>query len=71
MAELIGFQPEAPQPLLHDPLQLIEQIETYAQNIVDTVREPLLILDTTCASDLPTAPSTRLFTSLPKKPRTD
>src|SRR4051794_41884959 len=26
---------------------LVEAIETYAQNIVDTVREPLLILDTT------------------------
>src|ERR1700685_2931586 len=26
---------------------LVEDIETYAQNIVDTVREPLLILDTT------------------------
>src|SRR5215211_5184331 len=27
--------------------RLVEDIETYAQNIVDTVREPLLILDTT------------------------
>ena len=26
---------------------LVDEIETYAQNIVDTVREPLLILDTT------------------------
>ena len=26
---------------------LVEDIQTYAQNIVDTVREPLLILDTT------------------------
>ena len=26
---------------------LVEDIETYAQDIVDTVREPLLILDTT------------------------
>ena len=45
MAELIGFSPEAPQQVLHDPLQLIEQIDTYAQDVVDTVREPLLILD--------------------------
>jgi signal transduction histidine kinase/DNA-binding NarL/FixJ family response regulator len=29
------------------PEPLVEEIETYAQNIVDTVREPLLILDTT------------------------
>ncbi len=43
MAELTGFRPEA--PALHDPLQLIEQIDTYAQDVVDTVREPLLILD--------------------------
>src|SRR5688572_129030 len=27
--------------------RLVEDIENYAQNIVDTVREPLLILDTT------------------------
>ena len=26
---------------------LVEDIQTYAQNIVDTVREPLLILDAT------------------------
>ena len=26
---------------------LVEDIETYAQDIVDTVREPLLMLDTT------------------------
>jgi hypothetical protein len=26
---------------------LVEDIQNYAQNIVDTVREPLLILDTT------------------------
>jgi hypothetical protein len=26
---------------------LVEEIETYAQDIVDTVREPLLMLDTT------------------------
>lgn len=29
------------------PTLLVEDIEMYAQNIVDTVREPLLILDTT------------------------
>ncbi|MDQ6911345.1 MAG: response regulator [Verrucomicrobiota bacterium] len=29
------------------PKQLVEDIETYAQDIVDTVREPLLMLDTT------------------------
>ena len=40
----------------------IEAIETYAQNIVDTVREPLLILD----SDQVTA-FTKLFRSLSKK----
>jgi hypothetical protein len=28
---------------------LVEEIETYAQDIVDTVREPLLMLDTTVA----------------------
>ena len=26
---------------------IVEDIETYAQDIVDTVREPLLMLDTT------------------------
>src|SRR3954447_18541784 len=31
--------------MLQEPL--VEDIQTYAQNIVDTVREPLLILDTT------------------------
>ena len=29
------------------PKPLVEDIETYAQDIVDTVREPLLMLDTT------------------------
>jgi signal transduction histidine kinase/CheY-like chemotaxis protein len=29
------------------PIPLVEDIETYAQDIVDTVREPLLMLDTT------------------------
>ena len=29
------------------PQPLVEEIENYAQNIVDTVREPLLILDAT------------------------
>jgi signal transduction histidine kinase/DNA-binding response OmpR family regulator len=44
MAEPFGFQLPGIQSPLHDPL-LIEQIETYAQDVVDTVREPLLILD--------------------------
>ncbi|HSP14791.1 MAG TPA: response regulator [Thermoanaerobaculia bacterium] len=44
MAEILGFQTQEAQPAFHDPL-LIEQIETYAQDVVDTVREPLLILD--------------------------
>src|SRR5437764_22057 len=44
MAETLGFQLSGTQPPVHDPL-LIEQIETYAQDVVDTVREPLLILD--------------------------
>src|SRR5437763_2832666 len=44
MAETLGFQLPGTQPPVHDPL-LIEQIETYAQDVVDTVREPLLILD--------------------------
>src|SRR5947207_1692981 len=44
MAEALGFQLPGTQPPVHDPL-LIEQIETYAQDVVDTVREPLLILD--------------------------
>src|SRR5438045_9776188 len=43
MAETLGLLPGT-QPPIHDPL-LIEQIETYAQDVVDTVREPLLILD--------------------------
>ena len=30
-----------------DRAPLVEDIQNYAQNIVDTVREPLLILDTT------------------------
>ena len=29
------------------PEPLVEDIQNYAMNIVDTVREPLLILDTT------------------------
>ncbi|HEX9128101.1 MAG TPA: hypothetical protein VF850_02975, partial [Gemmatimonadaceae bacterium] len=45
MAETIGFQSPAVQPAIHDPLLLIEQIDTYAQDVVDTVREPLLMLD--------------------------
>ncbi len=44
MAEMLGFQSQAAQPAIPDPL-LIEQIESYAQDVVDTVREPLLILD--------------------------
>src|SRR5947207_109768 len=43
MAETLGLLPGT-QPPIHDPL-LIEQIESYAQDVVDTVREPLLILD--------------------------
>ena len=46
MAETLGFRTPDSQPAIHDPL-LIEQIETYAQDVVDTVREPLLILDST------------------------
>jgi len=46
MAETLGFASSDIQPAIHDPL-LIEQIETYAQDVVDTVREPLLILDST------------------------
>ena len=46
MAETLGFRTNDSQPVIHDPL-LIEQIETYAQDVVDTVREPLLILDST------------------------
>src|SRR5580658_2899598 len=44
-------RPEEPRsaqkgmPMTREPL--VEDIQTYAQNIVDTVREPLLILDTT------------------------
>jgi len=38
-------------PLSQAPMmkraQLVEDIETYAQDIVNTVREPLLMLDTT------------------------
>src|SRR6202046_3200166 len=30
-----------------EPTPLVEDIQNYAQNIVDTVREPLLILDAT------------------------
>ena len=45
MAETLGVSTNS-QPPIHDPL-LIEQIETYAQDVVDTVREPLLILDST------------------------
>ena len=48
----------------------LKAIETYAQNIVDTVREPLLILDTTLRVRSATAPFTRPFRSLPEKPRT-
>src|SRR5947209_18132817 len=44
MAETIGLQLIGTQAPIHDPV-LIEQIETYAQDVVDTVREPLLILD--------------------------
>jgi signal transduction histidine kinase/CheY-like chemotaxis protein len=44
MAETLGFQSAVAQSA-NDPLLLIEQIETYAQDVVDTVREPLLILD--------------------------
>src|SRR3954463_9410075 len=32
--------------VLMDQLPFVEDIETYAQDIVDTVREPLLMLDT-------------------------
>ena len=46
MAETVGFRAHDSQPAIHDPL-LIEPIETYAQDVVDTVREPLLILDST------------------------
>ena len=34
-----------PSVTVDDPLHLIEQIESYAQDVVDTVREPLIILD--------------------------
>jgi signal transduction histidine kinase/CheY-like chemotaxis protein len=44
MAETLGFQSHETPAAIHDPL-LIEQIESYAQDVVDTVREPLLILD--------------------------
>ena len=44
---------------------LVEDIQNYAQNIVDTVREPLLILDATLGSDPQTAPSTRRSTFHP------
>src|SRR5271156_2360111 len=33
--------------VMTEPSPLVEDIENYAQNIVDTVREPLLILDAT------------------------
>src|SRR6188508_104719 len=33
--------------MMKQPPPMAEDIETYAQNIVDTVREPLLMLDTT------------------------
>lgn len=46
MAETLGLRAQDSQPAIHDPL-LIQQIETYAQDVVDTVREPLLILDST------------------------
>jgi hypothetical protein len=49
----------------------LKAIETYAQNIVDTVREPLLFSTPPCACAPRTAPSTKLFKSLSKKPRTD
>ena len=37
---------------------LVEDIQNYAQNIVDTVREPLLILDATLAPAAAPATST-------------
>jgi signal transduction histidine kinase/CheY-like chemotaxis protein len=46
MAEIVGIPAHDDEPTIHDPL-LIEQIESYAQDVVDTVREPLLILDST------------------------
>ncbi len=46
MAEIVGIRAHDDEPIIHDPL-LIEQIESYAQDVVDTVREPLLILDST------------------------
>ncbi len=48
----------------------LKAIETYAQNIVDTVREPLLILDTTLRVRSANRAFYKPFKSLPKKPRT-
>ena len=49
---------------------LVEDIQIYAQNIVDTVREPLLILDTTLRVRSANRAFTRRSTSRPRRPRT-
>jgi signal transduction histidine kinase/CheY-like chemotaxis protein len=41
------MEPEISQETLMKQKPFVEDIETYAQDIVDTVREPLLMLDTT------------------------
>ena len=49
---------------------LVEDIQTYAQNIVDTVREPLLILDTTLRVQSANRAFYQTLRSRPRRPRT-
>ena len=48
----------------------VGDLETYDQDLVNMVREPVLMLDTAFASDPRTGPFIRPFNSLRKKPRT-
>ena len=51
------------------PEPLVEDIQNYAQNIVDTVREPLLILDATLRVRSANRAFYRRSTSRPGRPR--
>ena len=48
---------------------LVEDIHNYAQNIVDTVREPLLILDVTLRVRSANRAFYQMFHSRPGRPR--
>src|SRR5438552_5985856 len=52
MAEILGFQSQKTQPILHDVKHrtangrpLVPDLQNFAQDVFDTVREPLLVLD--------------------------